>query len=343
MNNSFSVYAGNPDETFSLGQINILNGSAGRNMETLMGVTGYDDIMEFNGKYMFVKTDDSSLFEKGRKYSFKAENLYIDGSYGSDLGIEYGEIFPIPSNVFSVRNAYLANMDGTYQEISVSMELVSAYNTVSYSAEFTPEKDVRVLVIEIYGEILCEDNVDYLAFAYGTRVDNPYNLNIDIESKEAGLLSGILEYIINLWRTAEAGFANIVKGITELPQKLWSLIENGLKSLFVPSLDDMSDYENKWDTLLEERFGAIYQVTNLLVEGWEDLERAQNQDNIEFPEVSINLPNNEQFTFGGYTVDIVPDGFEWFIEILKTLISIVCTIAFINGMRKKYDEIMGVE
>lgn len=339
MNNSFSVYAGNPDETFSLGQINILNGSADRNLETLTNVTGYDDIMEFNGKYMFVKTDDSSLFDKGRKYSFKAENLYFEGAYSSDLG----DTFSIPNNVFSVSNAYLANMDGTYQEISVDMEIIGAYGTVSFSADFTPEKDVRVLVIETYGEVLTEDNVDFLSFAYGTRVDNPYTLNIDIESKEAGLLSGILEYIINLWRTAEAGFANIVQGITELPQKLWSLIENGLKSLFVPSLNNMRAYEDRWDTLLEDRFGAIYQVTNLLVEGWEDLERSQEQDNIEFPEVSINLPNNEQFTFGGYTVDIVPDGFEWFIEILKTLISIVCTIAFINGMRKKYDEIMGVE
>lgn len=48
------------------------------------------------------------------------------------------------------------------------------------------------------------------------------------------------------------------------------------------------------------------------------------------------------FTFGGYDVQIVPTGFDFIVNILKTVIGIVCTILCVNALRKKYDEVMGV-
>ena len=70
--------------------------------------------------------------------------------------------------------------------------------------------------------------------------------------------------------------------------------------------------------------------------------QADETDTIEFPQASINL-SGTPFTFGGYSVKIVPEGFGVLVTAIKSIVAIVCTVAFVNGMRKRYDEIMGVE
>lgn len=158
--------------------------------------------------------------------------------------------------------------------------------------------------------------------------------------KQTGLLRDILSSIGDLGGNISDGFSNMIKGITELPQKLWDLIGEGLKSLFVPSEDDMTAYKDKWDELLSSRFGALYQVGDIMVNSIANIRESDVTNTITFPEATINLAGTE-FSFGGYDVKVVPDGFETIVEICKKIISIACTFLFFNGLRKRYDEVMG--
>ena len=136
---------------------------------------------------------------------------------------------------------------------------------------------------------------------------------------------------------------NIFKSLGELPGKIWQYISDGLKSLFVPDEQEMVAYKDKWDELLAERFGAVYQAASLIVDSWSDVQESTQTHTIDMPEVTIPLPEGNKFSFGGFAVQIVPSGFNPLVISVKSAIGIVCTFLFINGLRKRYDEVMGVE
>lgn len=136
---------------------------------------------------------------------------------------------------------------------------------------------------------------------------------------------------------------NIFDSITELPGKLWTLISDGLKSLFVPSEDDMVEYKDKWDELLSERFGAVYQAASVIVDFLDDLQDSTQTSSISVPVVTIPLLDGEEFSFGGFDVTIVPDRFTFLVVSARAIVGVVCTFLFVNGLRKRYDEVMGVE
>lgn len=133
---------------------------------------------------------------------------------------------------------------------------------------------------------------------------------------------------------------SILTALGQLPQKIWDLIEDGLQNLFIPDEEYIKGYKDKWDKLLSERFGAVYQSVNIMHSFYDDVMSAKETQTIDFPKVTIPLLDGDEFTFGGWTVDIIPDGFEQIIGILKLVIGTVCTLVFINGLRNKYEKIL---
>lgn len=128
---------------------------------------------------------------------------------------------------------------------------------------------------------------------------------------------------------------DISEGITSLPNK----IMEGITGLFVPSEEEMADIKDKWEQLLSDRFGAVYESI-AIIDNWASAFTEQGiQDTITFPSITIPL-GEADFVFGGWEVDVVPEGFEFLIEILKKFISIVCTFAFVNGMKARYERVL---
>lgn len=152
--------------------------------------------------------------------------------------------------------------------------------------------------------------------------------------------SNIGNWLKNLFDSIIEGFSNIGKWFAELPSKLWEVISNGLKNLFVPDNEYMVDYSTNWDNMLSDRLGAVYQVVNVIDDFWQNVQTADQVNTINMPLVSIPLPEGNIFSFGGYDVKIVPDGFGFVVDSLKLIIGIVCTTMFINGLKKRYDEVM---
>lgn len=151
------------------------------------------------------------------------------------------------------------------------------------------------------------------------------------ESSTGSFLSNILEWIKGIYNS-----------IVELPTKIATFIGDKLKELFVPTQSQMRAYINSWDNLLAERFGAIYQVVQLLRDMFTSIIDAASgdvQDTIEMPVVELEF-SGVLYEFGGWEVDVVPDGFQFLADALKFALDCVCTVAFLGALRKKYDDLM---
>lgn len=284
----------------------------------------------YNVSLSFGYDDKSNILTKGDTYNINIENLYVTG-YVKEL-----EQVSFPSAV----SGYVTYNDNTRDYFTVD-KVQRNTGAIDVSFQVDASKDVRLftLLIDITLPHTATPSTSIQTTIGGSLFNSV--IKIDKVDKSEGLLGGILGKITELWQTAESGFANMVKGITELPQKLWDLISDGLKNLFVPDEEYMAEYKDKWDTLLSERLGAVYQVCDIVVNSWDNIMAADETNTIEIPEVTINV--GTPFTFGGYTVQIVPDGFNLLVNALKLIISIVCTYTFVNGLLKRYDEVMGVE
>ena len=183
-----------------------------------------------------------------------------------------------------------------------------------------------------------------------------YQMTLDVVS-DKGLLSSIVDTITNIFSSITnlpVNIANSIKGffdnvvnavnkvftaISELPAKIWNLIETGLKNLFVPTEEDLQEYYDKWNVLMSERFGALYEVVNIVTDFIDSFKSYNETGTIDFPAVTVDLAGSP-FTFGGWTVAIVPDGFGLLFDSLKLAIDMVCTYAFVFGMKKRYEDLV---
>lgn len=150
----------------------------------------------------------------------------------------------------------------------------------------------------------------------------------------------LLNEVVNNTSETNNKLGNIITQITELPNKIWTVFSDGLKSLFIPDEEAIEEQQDKWNQLLEDRFGALYQTIDMIHDYAETFTEPETQGQIEFPGITVNLAGSD-FVFGGQMVDVVPDGFEFLINVVKTIISILATILFVNGMKNRFERLVG--
>lgn len=144
------------------------------------------------------------------------------------------------------------------------------------------------------------------------------NTTVTISSEEAGLLKKLINKII------------------ELP----SALSDMLKNFFLPDEEFIADYKNNFDTLFSEHLGALYQSIDAFDNLYDSFSsQVDSQDSIEMPVVNVSLAGTN-FSFGGYTVDLIPDRFDPIVNVLKTLLGIVATLLFINMLKKRYEGVV---
>jgi len=291
-------------------------------------------------QYLIVRPIDGNIMAESKiKTTITLENVYT--SYLLNIG---SHVYARDPNFVQFLVFYI---DGSSEYVSGSVLGTSGQAEKTYKVTFTPDKDVKYFEVRIrtpFYSLLGDTSSFTVSAYYGeTIADGRIKLTIDQPSEEAGLLEGI-------WGSLASGFDNlsqklqsVVDTITNLPSKIWEFIENGLKSLFVPDEEYIEDYKSRWDTFLADKLGAVYQVVQITYGAWEDISLADTKNEIDFPKVTIPLPDNEKFSFGGMKVQIVPEKFEGIVDTLKIIVGIACTIMFVNGLRKRYDEVMGVE
>ena len=330
----------------SFGQVDLYNDSNQGDSNNLVDFSSYESIfagtVDYKYRLTFVNTNNDPLFKAGKSAKLEVNNLFFgwldaetaDPSLANTdnfVPLEYSIIYNDGSTVWPDNNFTLTYNSRT-NNYSILLQIPDDLMT----------KDVYKIALYTINEVSYTSAKNTYVTMWAGTYEGAIKMSLSQPSEEAGLLSGIISWVKTIAGDVSSGFANMVKGITELPQKLWDLISDGLKNLFVPDDEYMSGYSDKWDELLSQRFGAIYDVATIIRDFVGDIGVSDSTNTIYIPSVSLNSVGIP-FSFGGYDVQVVPDGFSVLVEICKKILSIACTFMFINGLRKRYDEIMGVE
>lgn len=168
---------------------------------------------------------------------------------------------------------------------------------------------------------------------------------------------------------SESGIKGILQKIKDLPN---TLIE-GIKNLFIPSDEDIEDFKDKFDALLTDKLGVLWQAPNLIVDfiqilaAFEPLRSDDFNDYyIEFPskEIYINSESDDTLDIlsesdnGGTLIPLIPSNtenntyrisFGWLGDspfsiiygIYEAAIIFISIIGFCYYCIRKYQSIMG--
>lgn len=299
-------------------------------------------------------SNDGILVKKGGKVSFGVYNVY------QNIGINHPDGFYYEQDI-SCENILIGYKDGTYEYLGTSnIDFVTGHGIYNINFEFVPKKDVDSVEIQTIVPIHLSNSLSSPTqiTIYGGEPNKKVQLSVSQSSEESGLLNGIIEWlkgikngISDLFSAISDGFTNLIQGVknvfntlVELPGKLWTFIENGLKALFVPDDEFISNFKDSFDSLLSERFGILYDsgslIFNSIFSMAEQMQSGEIQDYIEFPQVDLNF-GDSSFSFGGWNVRIVPEGFEFLVELIRVFTTGLLFFPFINSCRKRYDRLVG--
>lgn len=300
--------------------------------------------------YYYVGHENATPIAKaGMNTSFRLNNcyermLFLKPSNNTAKYFSFGDSAFYSNNV----SAVIYYSDGSTENLGASYVKQTSGEFDLVTDNFKPIKDVwKVCFITSSGFPAGPVSAyfDYNGTYYYTNVtvyygewvnDNGFTLVTTQESEESSWLGKI-------WNQLKTGFSDLVTSIKELPSKIWDFIESGLIGLFVPDDGFFKNwFDRMWDLYLEKT-GVMGQCVEAIHRVVDAIAVFEPSDTIELPVVTIPLPEDNEFTFGGYDVKIVPDGFDFLIATVKTVLSIVCTVAFFGGMRQRYDEFVGVE
>ena len=289
--------------------------------------------VKYEVSYLFFNRDGSRLLKAEKPATVYLNNIYYN--VGSETVSGTTATYYYPSNI----QFLLHYSDDTFEYIETETNITD--RTTSFSFEITPKSDVMKieLITATNSKQVSSGYYNFWAYQGEYLGDGGFTLSAEVENEEVGLLSGLLGWVKNIFDKIGDTF----NAILELPYKIWSELSIGIQSLFVPTEEYLNNYKADLNILLENKLGAVYQVVNLVLDGWDNIQSNDVSNTIDFPEVTIPLPDNNEFTFGGQEVKIVPDGFSVLVDALKIIVGICCTVLFVNGLIKRYDEVMGVE
>lgn len=296
--------------------------------------------------FRYYKSQGTTIIaKKGTDVTFNLSNFALSSGY--TYGGENYNLGGFTSNNQSVYTAEFKDLNGkTICTVPITFDKITPHGVgmMSFSVDsenLTADCYSIDIHLKFYTGIAFYDGIpnDHWNNASDFYLLAGFNNSSMIETlvdDSTGLLKGITNIINNI----KDGISNLITGITELPSKLWGFIENGLKGLFVPSEAEMTEIKGNWDTLLSDRFGGLYQTVSLIDDYAKSFTDPEQKKSIKIPELKIPFGQSE-FVFGGQDVQIVPDKFSFLIDVIKTIISIIATCLFVNGLRNRFERMVG--
>lgn len=147
------------------------------------------------------------------------------------------------------------------------------------------------------------------------------------------------ETVINI-ETNTQNIETNTKGIWDSIVSLPGAIMDGIIGLFVPDDGFWDEYYAKYDLLLSENLGFLYESFHLLYELFETvMSGSSSMNTVEVPYFSYDF-SGTTFEFGGWEVNLVPEGMEILQDICRSISSIIMIIMIINFGMKMYDKIL---
>lgn len=151
---------------------------------------------------------------------------------------------------------------------------------------------------------------------------------VDDETK--GLLGTIIEWLSGI----KDGIVNVAMQIAHLPGLIADELVGRLRSFFLPSDADLQALKTKYQTLLETRFGFIYQAYQMvetafseLIDGWE----GHGDYTFTFPAIDIPGPNGERWRLCPPTeLDTNNELFTILRNFLGLMVCFICVPGFVH-------------
>lgn len=287
--------------------------------------------------WIYISDVSNGLFSRGDSVDIVLEGIYNEISiYDVSSNLIYKSTINQEKIVPTLVRVKYTN--GEYEDFTAddfSLEVGSVTLNDSYyiklkSSEFS--YDVESIAVGLYYDITSYDHNDEILDSYYIMCRFGFDyckLDVQFLNDENGLLSGIIGWVKNIYNT-----------LVGLPSKIGDFIIDGLKSLFIPTQDFLETTQRRFDYILNLRLGAIWQTCTFATDFIKAFTYSGDTTSITFPEVTVNLANTP-FTFGGWTVNVIPDGFSGIISTLKIITSIGATFLFVNGLMKRYEKIAG--
>lgn len=141
--------------------------------------------------------------------------------------------------------------------------------------------------------------------------------------------------------TTSAGSGSVNVDLTETNGILGSIaagisgIGDTLVHVFVPTEEQILDFRSDLDELLDDTFSGIPETGDILDDVKDTIVDAPPVSQITFP--AINVPNTS-FSIASRTVNLVP--IPDLLDFIKLGFDILATCAFVNLIRKRFDEIL---
>lgn len=226
---------------------------------------------------------------------------------GNAVGnIYYGNSMTLSNVAFDVvDNVYTVGVQITYPSyISKAMQVSPSVKSTSYSIGFLCNNSLSVVVDEKGGA-----------------------------SETNGLLGSIIDFL-NLMLQ---GITNIFTTLAELPGQIVSALIDGLKSLFIPSSDDIENIKAQYMTLLEERLGFLWQAMTFITDTAQKFLTALEGSSdyvFNLPALTITLPSGEFTLVQAQTIDF-DNGLMTVVRTAAgTMFSFVVVLGFLNVSEK---------
>lgn len=225
-------------------------------------------------------------------------------------------------NVYFVDSSGEQSVLGTYTDAS------------SINTTFTAPSDVVAVYIDVQydmsGGVLEQRNSGVIKSGYNLSIPSIYKLSLsgNISVDTSGVNTGLLKSII-------AWLKSILNAIQALPTQIANLIIDGIKTLFIPSAEDIAAMYTDFKDLADSKLGFLAQIFNMVVSFFQSLAEGAftPTEQITIPRLSLPfkyVTGGELVIWEEMTFNLVPEGLDYIQTLSRYVTSIIIVLATIN-------------
>ena len=223
-----------------------------------------------------------------------------------------------------------------------------------------PNNNNMIVLVKVTGSVVA-DSVDPFLHYFRIYADSQFSYYDSIISAQQQMYTLVSSGLRSLSADITAASSFVAKEILDLRTSLITKISSfqtsmetylhalprriaeEISKVFKPSEGKFEAAKEESQELAEDKLGAVYQSAVVIDQIAGAFTNQTPQTTIAIPLVSVEVLPGVPFAFGGWDVPVVPSGLEFFVETLKFVIDIVCTLAFLNGMKRRLDGFLGGE
>lgn len=266
--------------------------------------------------------------------------VYINGSrIGDYVYLSKVQINPSTTIDAFVFKKAVYNISSHYNGAaitSVELRFFSSTGTTTINHTITSSESGKYVNFDYYFSSsnlgISQQKLD-LSGVGGGADDNPGS-TAEQDQQRHEETKGLLNSIIAFLQSIINGIGNIATAIAQLPGKIANLIIEGIKSLFIPSEDDLNGLKDQYEALLSERLGFIWQAGEWITSFGSDLLSALSggsEAEFVFPGVGFDMNGEHYQLIEQQTVDFDSNGIVTVIRpFVGTIVALVVVAACVN-------------